>query len=79
MTTNKIFDSFVCDLRSGLGGTVFCVELSSTVPRDGTEAKRGSIGSFSLPSYLHIPSILTSVAFKTSLSFSFVMLPVTVT
>jgi hypothetical protein len=29
--------------------------------------------------YLQIPSILTSVAFKTSLSFSFVMLPVIVT
>jgi hypothetical protein len=34
---------------------------------------------FLLLPYLHIPSILTSVAFKTSLSFSFVMLPVIVT
>jgi hypothetical protein len=34
---------------------------------------------FLLLPYLHTPSILTSVAFKTSLSFSFVMLPVIVT
>ena len=67
----------VYDLR-GLGGTEFFVELS-TVPQDSTGKLNVARSAVLLPSYLHIPSILTSVAFKTSLSFSFVMLPVTVT
>jgi hypothetical protein len=50
----------------------------STVPRKWDRKLHGSIRSLLLL-YLHIPSILTSVAFMTSLSFSFVMDPVIVT
>jgi len=53
--------------------------VASTVPRDGTESQTWFDPQLLLLPHLHIPSILTSVAFKTSLSFSFVMLPVTVT
>ena len=65
--------------RRDLGGTVSLRRMSHQRCREmGPEAKRGSIRSLLLL-YLHIPSILTSVAFRTSLSFSFVMDPVIVT
>jgi hypothetical protein len=40
--------------------------VASTVPRDGTESYNVARSTVLLLPYLHTPSILTSVAFKTS-------------